>query len=66
MWKTWRTLTDDGPPLTNAEWDRLFAHERAQRRELEQTVDELRAELVAAHEELAALKRGAYTEQPFA
>ena len=59
-------MSDDGPPLTNAEWDRLFAHERAVRRELEATIVELSAELVAAHEEIATLKRGLVPEQPFA
>ena len=54
------------PPLTNAEWDRLFVHERAKRAELERTVAELRAELVAAHEELnAALFSAQLDGMPF-
>lgn len=34
-------------------------------REAEDVIRELRAELVAAHEDLAALKAGIYPEAPF-
>ena len=58
-------MSDDGPPLSSAEWDRLFTHERGVIRSLKATIDELRAELVAAHEEIAALKAGVFPEVPF-
>lgn len=52
-------------PLSDAQRDALIRTLAKQCDERDATIAELRAELVAVHEELAALKRGTVEEIPF-
>ena len=53
-------------PLSEAQRDALIRTMVAQIRSRDETIAELRAELILAHEEIATLKRGLVPEQPFA
>ena len=53
------------PPLSDVQRDALIRTMLQQIRSRDETIAELRAELILAHEETAALKRGLVPEQPF-
>lgn len=56
-------MTDS--PLTNVQRDNLIRVMTRQVEEAHATIAELRAELVQAYEQIAALKRGVSEEIPF-